>query len=160
MQIYLYLYECFWYHWWIEVGHTQICLSVPWEWGWEPLFYGLWANIKWIVSNKNRGARGSLISASQVVWSLKAFSRIVTILSLKDEIRVPVVLQEDLLNRAHVGLLGVTKCHLHTANSIWWLSISQNIERLVHLCQQCSVQRSKAWTSTSLQDATYWAAKN
>jgi hypothetical protein len=54
---------------------------------------------------------------------------------------IPQSMQLDMLEHIHAGHLGMTKCKGRAQNSIWWPSITTQIETMVHKCTTCALHR-------------------
>ncbi|UYV76496.1 K02A2.6-like [Cordylochernes scorpioides] len=56
-------------------------------------------------------------------------------------ILIPKSLRKDILEKLHQGHFGINKCRSRAKESVWWLGISQEIERMVSSCTKCLKER-------------------
>ncbi|UYV70251.1 K02A2.6-like, partial [Cordylochernes scorpioides] len=56
-------------------------------------------------------------------------------------ILIPKTLRKDILEKLHQGHFGINKCRSRAKESVWWLGISQEIERMVSSCTKCLKER-------------------
>ncbi|UYV70685.1 K02A2.6-like, partial [Cordylochernes scorpioides] len=56
-------------------------------------------------------------------------------------ILIPKSLRKDILEKLHQGHFGINKCISRAKESVWWLGISQEIERMVSSCTKCLKER-------------------
>ncbi|UYV72597.1 K02A2.6-like [Cordylochernes scorpioides] len=56
-------------------------------------------------------------------------------------ILIPKTLRKDILEKLHQGHFGINKCRSRARESVWWLGISQEIERMVSSCTKCLKER-------------------
>ncbi|UYV83505.1 K02A2.6-like, partial [Cordylochernes scorpioides] len=56
-------------------------------------------------------------------------------------ILIPKSLRKDILEKLHQGHFGINKCRSRAKESVWWLGISQEIERIVSSCTKCLKER-------------------
>ncbi|UYV73302.1 K02A2.6-like [Cordylochernes scorpioides] len=56
-------------------------------------------------------------------------------------ILIPKSLRKDILEKLHQGHFGINKCRFRAKESVWWLGISQEIERMVSSCTKCLKER-------------------
>ena len=54
---------------------------------------------------------------------------------------IPQVLQLEVLEKIHMGHLGISKCKGRAQNSVWWPSIMSQIEIMCNKCTVCSLHR-------------------
>ncbi|UYV71423.1 K02A2.6-like, partial [Cordylochernes scorpioides] len=56
-------------------------------------------------------------------------------------ILIPKTLRKDILEKLHQGHFGINKCRSRAKESVWWLGISQEIERMISSCTKCLKER-------------------
>ncbi|UYV62145.1 K02A2.6-like [Cordylochernes scorpioides] len=56
-------------------------------------------------------------------------------------ILIPKSLRKDILEKLHQGHFGINKCRSRAKESVWWLGISQESERMVSSCTKCLKER-------------------
>ncbi|UYV67701.1 K02A2.6-like [Cordylochernes scorpioides] len=56
-------------------------------------------------------------------------------------ILIPKTLRKEILEKLHQGHFGINKCRSRAKESVWWLGISQEIERMVSSCTKCLKER-------------------
>ncbi|UYV78565.1 K02A2.6-like, partial [Cordylochernes scorpioides] len=54
---------------------------------------------------------------------------------------IPKSLRKDILEKLHQGHFGINTCRSRAKKSVWWLGISQEIERMVSSCTKCLKER-------------------
>lgn len=97
-----------------------------------------------IVVGWPQSMRG-LSPALRKYWSFRDELSIENGLILKGErIIIPPGLQTDILKTLHEGHQGMEKCKLRAKETVFWLNINSDIEKLVQNCQTCQkFQRSQ-----------------
>ncbi|UYV79978.1 K02A2.6-like [Cordylochernes scorpioides] len=56
-------------------------------------------------------------------------------------ILIPRSMRKEILEKLHQGHFGINKCRSRAKESVWWLGISQEIERMVSSCTKCLKER-------------------
>ncbi|UYV68063.1 K02A2.6-like [Cordylochernes scorpioides] len=56
-------------------------------------------------------------------------------------ILIPRSMRKENLEKLHQGHFGINKCRSRAKESVWWLGISQEIERMVSSCTKCLKER-------------------
>ncbi|UYV70775.1 K02A2.6-like, partial [Cordylochernes scorpioides] len=56
-------------------------------------------------------------------------------------ILIPRSMRKEILEKLHQGHFGINKCRSRAKESVWWLGISQEIERMVSSCIKCLKER-------------------
>ena len=56
---------------------------------------------------------------------------------------IPQDLQLEVLKQLHTGHLGITKCKGRAYNSVWWPSITAQVEAMCNKCTTCALHRSE-----------------
>ena len=59
-------------------------------------------------------------------------------LMFDDRLVIPQTMQLDILDVLHTGHLGMTKCKGPAYSSVWWLSITSQIEAMCRKCHTCA----------------------
>jgi hypothetical protein len=78
-------------------------------------------------------------------WEKKGHFTIIDDLLLYDErLVIPSDLQLDILEQIHTGHLGMSKCKGRAQQSVWWPSITSQIEAMVNRCNTCQKNRPKS----------------
>ena len=68
---------------------------------------------------------------------------------------IPIDMREDVLSRIHGSHQGITKCKLRAQDSVWWIGINKDIEKLVRSCDICARSQndhSEPMISTKFDD--------
>ena len=58
-----------------------------------------------------------------------------------NRIVIPSSLRKDMLDRLHTGHQGITKCRIRALQSMWWPSLSTQLEELITKCAECCRHR-------------------
>ncbi len=66
------------------------------------------------------------------------------ILMFNDRLVIPQALQLDILEKLHTGHLGMTKCKARAQESVWWPSITSQVEAMCRRCPICILHRDQA----------------
>ena len=75
-------------------------------------------------------------------WTCRQHLTVVNdLLLFNDRIFIPRALRMDTLERLHESHLGTTKCRALAQNSVWWPSISSEIESMIKKCLICAKLR-------------------
>ena len=56
----------------------------------------------------------------------------------RNRIVTPKKLQRETLSKLHQGHQGIQRCRLQAVTSVWWPGISNDMEKIVQQCHQCS----------------------
>ena len=82
---------------------------------------------------------------SQEMKTYLPFAQDITVfqgLLLKDDrLVIPKSLRREMLERVHVGHLGIRKCQERVKVAMWWPTISSDVKKLVEGCDTCSIAR-------------------
>ena len=60
-----------------------------------------------------------------------------------DRLVIPQNMQLDILNKLHAGHLGMTKCKGRAYSSMWWPSITSQIEAMCRKCLTCLLHQDE-----------------
>ncbi|MES9993111.1 MAG: RNase H-like domain-containing protein, partial [Candidatus Thiodiazotropha sp.] len=55
-----------------------------------------------------------------------------------DRLIIPTEMKQEILSKIHGAHQGITKCKLRAKESVWWLGINSDIEKLVKSCDVCA----------------------
>ena len=50
---------------------------------------------------------------------------------------IPKLMQGEILERIHEGPQGISKCRERAKSSVWWLSLNNDLEKVVKSCSIC-----------------------
>lgn len=65
------------------------------------------------------------------------------ILMYDNRLVIPQMLQLEMLDKLHTGHLGITKCKGRAQNSVWWPSVTAQVEAMCNKCVTCTRFRSE-----------------
>ena len=65
------------------------------------------------------------------------------LLMFDDRLVIPQNMQLDILNKLHAGHLGMTKCKGRAYSSVWWPSITSQIEAMCRKCLTCVLHQDE-----------------
>ena len=63
------------------------------------------------------------------------------LLMFDDRLVIPQTMQLDILDKLHTGHLGMTKCKGRAYSSVWWPSITSQIEAMCRKCHTCALHQ-------------------
>ena len=66
------------------------------------------------------------------------------LLMFDDRLVIPQTLQLEILEKIHTGHLGITKCKGRAQGSVWWPSITSQVEAMCRRCPTCILHQDQA----------------
>ena len=83
--------------------------------------------------------RGQVSGDLVPYWKVRASLSVCNNLLLyNDRIVVPLLLQNETLQRLHEGHQGIQRCKLRAKTSVWWPGISRQMEQMIQNCHTCA----------------------
>ena len=75
----------------------------------------------------------------QIYWSVRGELVVNKGLLMKtDRLFIPIAMRQDILSKIHETHQGILKCKMRAKESVWWIGINSDIEKLIKNCDTCA----------------------